>query len=93
MARAKAYQAQRLKIDGKRRNVLPAFALETVPAKRSLSGRQYVLVMVDVDDDPEKEAWYGCEITADEARKLGKSLLAMADELAQSVAADGEAQS
>lgn len=71
-----------MKIDGQERLIKKAWGVESADSRRILSGRHNVLIMVDLAEMQGTEDWYGYEMAPDEARKLGASLIAIADEIA-----------
>lgn len=70
-----------MKIDGQERLIKKAWGVESADSRRILSGRHNVLVMLDLAEMQGTEDWYGYEMPPEEARKLGASLLAIADEI------------
>jgi|SRR6185312_7404899 len=70
-----------MKIDGQERLIKKAWGVESADSRRILSGRHNVLIMVDLAEMQGTEDWYGYEMPPEEARKLGASLIAIADEI------------
>lgn len=77
-------------VNGKRRTVRPSYDMEAQGYRRTLSGKQGVLIMLDIAPEQNKTKWYGFERTAAQARELAASLIAMADELEAMEAAPNE---